>query len=131
MLIVACLRGSLPQTFCPYTYASMKALASTIKMRSLTYAIIGSLLLVVVQSQVNNCGQLCINNLLAKAPALGCSSNDAACVCKNVDFGYGLRDCAIQACGAAQEAAVLAYGTSYCQCTYTNILCRDVTPSPC
>jgi len=60
--------------------------------------------------------------MLGKAAELGCpnGTNDPSCLCKNVNFGYGLRDCSLQACGAAQESAVVAYGTEYCSCTYMN-----------
>lgn len=52
-----------------------------------------------------------------KASSLGCSSSsDAACLCCNPDFGYGVRDCANQACANAQNAqSVISFGTNYCQ----------------
>jgi hypothetical protein len=42
-----------------------------------------------------SCGQTCFNNVQAQYSALGCSSpSDAYCLCNNVNFGYGIRDCA-------------------------------------
>jgi hypothetical protein len=61
-----------------------------------------------------SCGQTCLNNMKAQYSALGCSSPDPACLCKNVNFGYGLRDCANGACGTAVAPTVISYGSSYC-----------------
>ncbi|KAH8819093.1 hypothetical protein F5884DRAFT_759439, partial [Xylogone sp. PMI_703] len=40
-----------------------------------------------------SCGQTCSNNMLAQYSALGCASPDPRCLCKNANFGFGLRDC--------------------------------------
>ena len=46
---------------------------------------------------------------------LGCAStSNAACLCSNVNFGYGIRDCANGACGTAVGSTVIAFGSSYC-----------------
>ncbi|PTB65069.1 carbohydrate-binding module family 18 protein [Trichoderma citrinoviride] len=60
------------------------------------------------------CGQTCFNNMLAQYSQLGCSSPDPRCLCENVNFGYGLRDCSNGACGTAVASTVIAYGSSYC-----------------
>ncbi|KAK0719263.1 hypothetical protein B0H67DRAFT_642631 [Lasiosphaeris hirsuta] len=60
------------------------------------------------------CGQICINNMLALAPSLGCPPGDTACLCGKGDFGYGVRDCAAQACGASDAGVVVAYGANIC-----------------
>jgi len=60
------------------------------------------------------CGKLCVNNMLLKASELGCASGDVACLCKNVNFAYGIRDCSTAACGAEAAAPVIAYGEKYC-----------------
>ena len=53
--------------------------------------------------------------MLALAPSLGCPDAQADCLCRNADFGFGVRDCANQACGdAAAAQQVSAYGTQYC-----------------
>lgn len=44
----------------------------------------------------------------------GCPTGDAACFCTKVDFGYGIRDCATEACSAEDAPAVIEYGSNYC-----------------
>lgn len=44
----------------------------------------------------------------------GCAAGNVTCYCTDPRFGYGLRDCSGQACGAAVQAQVLAFGTAYC-----------------
>ncbi|KAI3316935.1 hypothetical protein HD806DRAFT_551279 [Xylariaceae sp. AK1471] len=68
-----------------------------------------------------SCGQTCFANLQAQYSALGCTSPDPYCLCNNVNFGYGIRDCANGACGAAVGSTVIAYGSTYCaQATATH-----------
>jgi hypothetical protein len=53
--------------------------------------------------------------MLGQASALGCSSTDVACLCKNQNFGFGIRDCSYQACPPNTDiAAIIAYGNTYC-----------------
>jgi hypothetical protein len=57
--------------------------------------------------------------MLAQSVALGCpyvnGLPDATCLCSNANFGYGIRDCSVAACGGADAAApVIAYGSAYC-----------------
>lgn len=60
--------------------------------------------------------QTCISNMISIATSdFGCTQGDVACYCAKVDFGYGVRDCANEACGSDQAASVIAYGNSYCQ----------------
>ncbi|KAK3946879.1 hypothetical protein QBC32DRAFT_387288 [Pseudoneurospora amorphoporcata] len=61
-----------------------------------------------------SCGQICFNNMVAQYSALGCASPAPSCLCKNANFGYGLRDCSNGACGTAVASSVIAYGSSYC-----------------
>ncbi|CCC05648.1 hypothetical protein SMACR_09703 [Sordaria macrospora] len=61
-----------------------------------------------------SCGQACFNNMVAQYSALGCASPLPSCLCKNANFGYGLRDCANGACGTAAASGVIAFGNSYC-----------------
>jgi len=60
-------------------------------------------------SDLPSCGQTCINNMLAQSVALGCpyvnGLPDATCLCSNANFGYGIRDCSVAACGGAESAA--------------------------
>lgn len=62
------------------------------------------------------CGQLCVNNMLAddKADELGCSADDVGCLCTNVDFTYGLRDCSLAVCSDEDAQLVLEYGQVIC-----------------
>ncbi|KAI9877535.1 MAG: hypothetical protein M1823_007092, partial [Watsoniomyces obsoletus] len=61
------------------------------------------------------CGQTCINGMLGQAEALGCSAADAACLCSNVRFGYGIRDCANEACqDQSNVPTIIAFGQQYC-----------------
>jgi hypothetical protein len=53
--------------------------------------------------------------MLGQAQALGCSNTDAACLCRNVNFGYGVRDCSNQACPDQNAvSSVISYGLAYC-----------------
>jgi hypothetical protein len=67
---------------------------------------------------------MCVNNMLAQASALGCPPTNgqpnAACLCGNQNFAYGLRDCTYQACGQTDGTAVEAYGASYCSGTMSS-----------
>ena len=60
------------------------------------------------------CGQTCFNNMVAMYSSLGCASPDPHCLCSNVNFGYGLRDCSNGACGTDVASTVIAYGSAYC-----------------
>jgi hypothetical protein len=61
-----------------------------------------------------SCGQTCFNNLIGQYSTLGCSSPDPACLCKNINFYYGIRDCSNGACGTAVASTVIAYESAYC-----------------
>ncbi|CAL3971565.1 unnamed protein product, partial [Diplocarpon coronariae] len=59
--------------------------------------------------------QTCITNMLGQASSLGCADSDAACLCGNVNFAYGIRDCSTAACGGQVPAIpVIDYGVAYC-----------------
>ncbi|TIC91699.1 GPI-anchored CFEM domain protein [Colletotrichum higginsianum] len=58
------------------------------------------------------CGITCVNNVIAKG--FGCASGDNACLCKQQDFVFGIRDCAAQSCAAAETAKVNDYVTGLC-----------------
>lgn len=67
-----------------------------------------------VISSLPSCGQLCFNNLIGQYSSLGCSSPDPSCLCSNVNFGFGIRDCSNGACGTAVASTVIAYESAYC-----------------
>lgn len=57
--------------------------------------------------------------MLAAATALGCPPKngqpDALCLCANVNFGNGIRDCVTQSCPAGTDTnSIIAYGVTYC-----------------
>ena len=55
--------------------------------------------------------------MLGKAQELGCSSEtDIACLCKNQDFTYGVRDCTNESCPDSDKSTVLTFGNSICAC---------------
>lgn len=59
-------------------------------------------------------GQLCFNNMLAQFSSLGCATAAPACLCSNVNFGYGLCDCSNGVCGSVIASRVIDYRSSYC-----------------
>jgi hypothetical protein len=50
----------------------------------------------------------------------GCGQNDVLCYCREPNFGYGVRDCANEACGSSEASTVIAFGTQYCASEYTS-----------
>lgn len=66
------------------------------------------------ESSLPSCGQTCFNAMLAQYSALGCATEEPACLCENVDFSNGLRDCSNGACGTAVGSTVIAFGSAYC-----------------
>ncbi len=65
-------------------------------------------------AQLPACGQTCFSNMLAQYSSLGCTSPDPSCVCKNINFYYGIRDCSNAACGTAVASTVIAFESGYC-----------------
>ncbi len=65
-------------------------------------------------SDLPACGQTCFSNMLAQYSALGCTSPDPACVCKNINFYFGIRDCSNGACGADVATTVINFESAYC-----------------
>ncbi|CZR70095.1 uncharacterized protein PAC_19996 [Phialocephala subalpina] len=66
------------------------------------------------ESNLPACGITCFDNMLAQYSSLGCNQLDSYCLCSNVNFGYGLRDCSNGACGTAVASTVIAFGSAYC-----------------
>ena len=54
--------------------------------------------------------------MLDQAVALGCQKSDYACLCKNMNFGYGVRDCSTPVCSAAgvDPAPIISVGNQFC-----------------
>jgi len=61
-----------------------------------------------------SCGKTCFSALIAQASDLGCATPDPSCLCSNVNFGYGIRDCSNAVCGSDVASIVIAYETVYC-----------------
>lgn len=51
----------------------------------------------------------------AKAQELKCQSGDMKCLCSNVNFVYGLRDCSKAICDADGASKVLNYAVTICK----------------
>ncbi|GAP85648.1 putative CFEM-domain-containing protein [Rosellinia necatrix] len=67
------------------------------------------------------CGTTCFGNMLGQATQLGCGGGgstgdavDGACLCKNIDFSYGLIDCANAICPQGVADTVVQYGVNWC-----------------
>ncbi|KAH7321224.1 hypothetical protein B0I35DRAFT_408206 [Stachybotrys elegans] len=88
-------------------------------MKSVIFAVAGSLAAVASAQSIPDlpsCGQVCASNMLAagKAEELGCSPSDIQCLCLNVNFTYGFRDCSLAVCGPEDARRILDYGIGLC-----------------
>jgi hypothetical protein len=58
--------------------------------------------------------------MLNKASELGCSGGtsadnaDGVCLCNNVDFSYGIRDCSAAICSPEEKRTAVQYGVDWC-----------------
>ncbi|KAI0424667.1 hypothetical protein F5Y09DRAFT_130776 [Xylaria sp. FL1042] len=83
------------------------------------------------------CGTTCFGNMLGQASQLGCNSGgssqdavDGACLCKNVDFSYGIIDCANAVCPDGVASQVIQYGINWCGEKGIYISGLSATPDP-
>ncbi|KAI1427566.1 hypothetical protein F5Y12DRAFT_159529 [Xylaria sp. FL1777] len=83
------------------------------------------------------CGTTCFGNMLSQASQLGCGGGgstenavDGACLCKNVDFSYGIIDCANAACPNGVAPTVIQYGINWCGEKGIFISGLSATPDP-
>ncbi|KAI3330076.1 hypothetical protein F4824DRAFT_351539 [Ustulina deusta] len=83
------------------------------------------------------CGTTCFGNMLGQASQLGCGGGgstenavDSACLCKNVDFSYGIIDCANAACPEGVAPTVVQYGVDWCAEKGILISGLSATPNP-
>ncbi|KAL1993195.1 hypothetical protein VTN49DRAFT_3144 [Thermomyces lanuginosus] len=65
-------------------------------------------------TSVSDCAQMCLDNMRALAPSLGCTSGDVACLCANRDFEFGIHDCTVEACPNDNVDEVVAYARTLC-----------------
>ncbi|KAK1723806.1 hypothetical protein CaCOL14_000709 [Colletotrichum acutatum] len=62
------------------------------------------------------CGTGCISAMQGLASDLGCTAGDNACLCRNPNFAYGIRDCSFQSCTQSSDAeAAVASGIELCR----------------
>lgn len=58
----------------------------------------------------------------------GCSEGNVTCYCTQPRFGYGVRDCADEACPSSMDATqVIAFGSQYCEKALASV---SSTPTP-
>ncbi|GKT49899.1 GPI-anchored CFEM domain protein ARB_01545 [Colletotrichum spaethianum] len=77
-------------------------------MKSVIYLSVGLLAGVMAQDSLAGCGAL--------ASDLGCTAGDTACLCRNVNFTYGIRDCSLESCQQASDAQqAVAAGVDLCR----------------
>lgn len=64
----------------------------------------------------------CINNMLGKAQSLGCQQSNLTCLCTNMNFGYGVRDCSTDYCPKGQDTSqIIQVGNSFCQSKHQSV----------
>ncbi|SPO00499.1 uncharacterized protein DNG_03247 [Cephalotrichum gorgonifer] len=83
-------------------------------------------------SDLPECGQGCIQRMIGSAQSLGCKADDVACLCKNPDFTYGIRDCSVEACSDHADS-IINYGAEYCKANGGVVITTSgssVTPIP-
>lgn len=109
--------SSIATTSGPIATSGPKSPSSTSKTSKTTTTISSSLLpstSISREAALPAYGQPCFNNMLAQYSTLGCAVLDAYCLCNNVDFSNGLRDCSNGACGTAIGSTAIAFGSTYC-----------------
>lgn len=88
--------SSIATTSGPITTSGFTSSSSIIKTSSPTTTTSSSLpprTSIPGEAALPSCGQLCFNNMLGQCLGLDCAAPDAHCLCSNVDFSNGLRDC--------------------------------------
>ncbi|TFA98080.1 hypothetical protein CCMA1212_010107 [Trichoderma ghanense] len=89
-------------------------------MRYLLPAVLGALSLIYVDGVVAQdapaCVPTCANQVRGQFAQYGCvSADDAACLCSNANFGFGVRDCGQTGCGATDVQIQAYLAGSFCQ----------------
>ncbi|KAK2008527.1 CFEM domain-containing protein [Colletotrichum eremochloae] len=84
-------------------------------MKSVIYLGVGLLSGAMAQS-LASCGSTCIQNMQNLATSLDCTTGDTACLCRNPNFTYGIRDCSFQSCQQSSDAQqAVAAGVELCR----------------
>ncbi|KAI1123520.1 hypothetical protein F5Y10DRAFT_270013 [Nemania abortiva] len=83
------------------------------------------------------CGTTCVNGVLSQAADLGCSGGgstsdavDGVCLCKNINFSYGIIDCANAVCPDGVAQTVVQYGIDWCAAQGVIVSGLSATPDP-
>ncbi|KAJ8131093.1 hypothetical protein O1611_g2530 [Lasiodiplodia mahajangana] len=83
------------------------------------------------------CGTTCLNGVLGQASDLGCGGGgstadavDGACLCKNINFLYGIIDCANAVCPDGVAQTVVQYGVDWCAAQGVIVSGLSATPDP-
>ncbi|UKZ59853.1 uncharacterized protein TrAtP1_001145 [Trichoderma atroviride] len=89
-------------------------------MRSLFPVVLGALGLIFVDGVVAQdppaCVPTCANQVRNQFTQFSCTSaDDAACLCANANFGFGVRDCGQTGCGATDVQIQSFLAGSFCQ----------------
>ncbi|RFU79535.1 extracellular membrane, cfem domain [Trichoderma arundinaceum] len=89
-------------------------------MRYLLPAVLGALSLIyadgAVAQDVPACVPECSNQVRGQFTQYSCvSADDAACLCGNANFGFGVRDCGQSGCGATDVQIQAYLAGSFCQ----------------
>ncbi|KAL7913342.1 hypothetical protein GGI35DRAFT_287145 [Trichoderma velutinum] len=89
-------------------------------MRYLLPAVLGALSLIYVDGvaaqDVPTCVPGCANTVRGQFAQYGCvSADDAACLCANANFGFGVRDCGQNGCGSTDVQIQAFLAGSFCQ----------------
>ncbi|KAK7564409.1 hypothetical protein BKA81DRAFT_405491 [Phyllosticta paracitricarpa] len=85
-------------------------------MKSLSILVAAASVAVATFDNLPSCGQVCMTNMNNIAiNEFGCAQGNIVCYCEKVNYGYGIRDCANEACSSPVDAAnVISYGSNYC-----------------
>jgi hypothetical protein len=66
-------------------------------------------------SNMPACGRTCGTAMLGKASEFKCKAEDIACLCKDSNFVWGIRDCSMESCGSVDDANVaINWGNKIC-----------------
>ncbi|PTB64524.1 hypothetical protein BBK36DRAFT_1123219 [Trichoderma citrinoviride] len=89
-------------------------------MRYLLPAVLGALSLIYVDGVAAQdtpaCVPTCANQVRGQFAQYGCvNADDAACLCSNANFGFGVRDCGQTGCGATDVQIQAYLAGSFCQ----------------
>ncbi|KAK4187896.1 hypothetical protein QBC35DRAFT_532128 [Podospora australis] len=63
---------------------------------------------------IPECGRICLDNMIALGPSLGCPGSHPVCICSKADFMYGMRDCTLQSCPPEVVAQAQGASTAFC-----------------